>query len=246
MSPSAAAVRALWSINDSGAPILVALDAHGKTTARVPIAGARVEDWEAMAIGACPSGSCLFIADIGDNTARRSRITIYRLQEPDNAATSTSPVETFHATYPDGPHDAETILVGPSGRLFIVTKGETGPVALYAFPAELHANTANRLEKIGAGRAEGRVQAGERITDGAVSPDGRWVALRTLTTLHLHRAADLFAGNWKTSHRVDLTPIREPQGEGVSFVNETTLVLAGEGESRSEPGTLAYLKCTLD
>ena len=33
----------------------------------------------------------------------------------------------------------------------------------------------------------------ELITDGAVSPDGAWVVLRTRQGLTFHRAADLFA-----------------------------------------------------
>jgi hypothetical protein len=237
----------MWSLNDSGAPMLVALDSRGKTTARVRIDGARVEDWEAVATGACPSGSCVFIADIGDNAARRTRITIYRVPEPRPSAVAASATEAFHATYPEGPQDAETLLVAPAGRMYVVTKGgETGPVALYAFPAALQSKAPVKLTRIGAGNANARVTPAERITDGAVSPNGRWVVLRTLATLHFYRAQDLFAGNWKQSYRVDLAALKEPQGEGVTFVTDTTLALAGEGETKGDPGTLTFLTCTLE
>jgi uncharacterized protein YjiK len=33
-----------------------------------------------------------------------------------------------------GAHDAETLLAAPDGRLYIVTKGDTGEVALYRVP----------------------------------------------------------------------------------------------------------------
>ena len=73
----------LWTHNDSGKPILFALDARGAVTGRIEVTGATVEDWEAIAVGPCGTGSCLYIGDIGDNNASRKRITIYRLPEPD-------------------------------------------------------------------------------------------------------------------------------------------------------------------
>ena len=72
----------LWTHNDSGEAVIFALDANGSVTGSVRVSGARVGDWEAMAVGPCGAGSCLFIADIGDNEANRDRITIYRVPEP--------------------------------------------------------------------------------------------------------------------------------------------------------------------
>ena len=125
----------LWSHNDSGQPILTALDAHGRVTGQLRITGATVDDWEAVAVGACPGGSCVYVGDIGDNDARRKRITIYRFPEPAETDTAAAATDAFHATYPDGAHDAEALLVMPDQTIFIVTKGDTGAVALYRFPA---------------------------------------------------------------------------------------------------------------
>ena len=111
----------LWTHNDSGEPVVVSVDARGSVTGRVRLTGAAVEDWEAIAVGPCGTGSCLHVADIGDNEARRTRITIYRLPEPEAANGSASVADVFHATYPDGAHDAETPLVGADGRLYVVT-----------------------------------------------------------------------------------------------------------------------------
>ena len=79
-------------------------------------------------MGPCGTASCLHIADIGDNDASRDRVTIYRLPEPEGASGSAAATDSFHATYPDGPHDAEALLIDGNGRLYIVTKGETGPI----------------------------------------------------------------------------------------------------------------------
>jgi hypothetical protein len=192
-----------WAHNDSGVPVLFALDANGKTSARVTVEGAAVEDWEALAIGPCPAGSCLYIADIGDNDARRAHVTIYRVPEPAQPGGSAKVSDIFQATYPDGAHDAEALLVAPDGGLFIVTKGDTGHIALYKFPRELKANTTMRLERVGE-PIDPKPGATERITDGAISPDGKWVALRSKASLRFFEADEFLRGNFKESRRMDL------------------------------------------
>ena len=230
-----------WVHNDSSEPVLLALDTRGAVTTTLRISGAQVEDWEAVTVGTCGSGSCLFIGDIGDNDARRKRITIYRVQEPD-ASRTTATAEAIHATYPDGAHDAEALFASPDGQLFIVTKGETGARALYRFPRELKSGATVALERVGKGT---QVDKAGRITDGAMSSDGKWVVLRSNRTLHFYAADDLLAGNWREAGRVDLGAIGEPQGEGVAFGDKTTVYLAGEGGGKSQPGTFARLACRL-
>src|SRR5687768_11837050 len=52
----------LWSHNDSGQPIVHAVDvATGTERGRVRISNATVEDWEDVSVGPCPGGSCLYI-----------------------------------------------------------------------------------------------------------------------------------------------------------------------------------------
>jgi hypothetical protein len=235
----------LWSHNDSGEPVLFALDDKGRVIGRLSISGAAVEDWEAVAVGPCPSGSCIYVADIGDNDAERKRITIYRIPEPAEASGSAKVADVFHATYPDGAHDAESLLVNPEGRLLIVTKGDTGPVSLYRFPNELRSGTTSRLERVGV-RDQRPPAKNDRITDGAVSPDGRWIVLRTTESLTFYRAADLLAGNWRQAGRVALNAVGEPQGEGVTFASNDSLYLMSEGGGKKQPGAFARLTCTLN
>jgi hypothetical protein len=205
--------------------------------------GATVEDWEAVAVGPCQAGSCVYIADIGDNDARRKRITIYRVPEPAGAEDSVAVKEIFHATYPDGAHDAEALLVTPVGELFVVTKGDTAAVALYRFPRELRAGATHQLERVGNPRGPGKPVETERVTDGAVSPDGEWVALRTRRQLTFYRAAELTKGNWRESRKVDFSAAGETQGEGVAIGADGAVYLAGEGGGKSQAGTFARLMC---
>lgn len=228
----------LWTHNDSGKPVLTALDQQGAVTSQIAITNAAVEDWEAVAVGPCAGGSCLYVGDIGDNNGKRKRITVYRAPEPDASSRSVT-AEAFHATYPDGGHDAETLLIA-DGRLYIVTKGDTGPVAIYRFPAQLRAGATMQLERVV--QLVARPGEGERITDGSVSPDGKWVALRTREALMFY-PSELLAGSSRPATTIDLRPLKEPQGEGLALGADNVVFLAGEGGGKGQPGTFARFTC---
>lgn len=233
----------LWLHNDSGQPELFAFDAKGRALGRVTLEGAAVRDWEALATGPCDGGHCLYVGDIGDNDARRSHVTIYRLKEPATASGTAKVDGVFNAAYPDGAHDAEALLVAPDGTLHIVTKGDTGAVAVYRFPKALRAGSTLKLERVGAPLSKGQPGKADRVTDGAVSADGKWVALRTPGALALYDAGSFFKGDWTQAGRIDLTALGEPQGEAVSFGASGAIYVGGEGGGKKRPGTLAVMTC---
>jgi hypothetical protein len=230
----------LWAINDSGEAVVTALDAHGFVSGRVSLAGATVEDWEAIAVAACPAGSCLYIGDIGDNNRNRSRIAVYRLPEPSTTSGSVAVTEVFHASYPDGPHDAETLLVSPDGTMYVVTKGHQS--AIYRFPKDPQSGATSRLERVG-GSLSVKIGDELRITDGAVSQDGEWTVLRTSSSLAFYRSADFFSGQWRPAAQVDLAELREPQGEGVAIGKDGMVFVAGESGGKGQAGTFGQLSC---
>ena len=231
-----------WTHNDSSEPVLFALDGRGSVTGRLRLAGATAEDWEAVAVGPCASGSCIYVADIGDNGGGRDQITIYRVAEPRDV-TGSAQADVFHATYPDGARDAESLLVTTDGRLYVVSKGNKAPVSLYRFPNELRAGATMRLERVGEPRDPGAPAGPDRITDGAVSPDNRWVVLRGAHTLTFYRTADLLVGRWREAGRIPLASLKEPQGEGVTFGADGSVYVVGEGGGKGRPGTFARLSC---
>jgi hypothetical protein len=233
----------LWAHNDSREPVLVALDSKGAVVGHLRVSGAKVEDWEAIAIGPCPGATCIYVGDIGDNEAKRDNITIYRVLEPAESGDSVAVADVFRMAYPDGAHDAEALLVTPKGEMLIVTKGDTGPVALYRVPENAKPGGTVTLQPIGKPRQSRKAANDERITDGAISPSGAWVALRTNTAVLLYRTDDFMSGNWREAGRVSLKAISEPQGEGIAFGDEKTIYLVGEGGGKSQPGTFARLTC---
>jgi hypothetical protein len=243
LAPSRRTSDLLWTHNDSGQPVLYAIGTDGKQRGRVRVAAAGLEDWDDIASGPCPEGECLYIADIGDNDEARREITIYRVPEPAPHDETTRPAVAFHATYPDGPRDAEGFLVGPNGVMYVVTKGEGSPISIYRFVAA-GPNETGRLERV-AVIADTKVRRAQRVTDADASPDGKWIALRTLDTVEFHRAESLLAGNVDESIAIDVAKLAEPQGEGLAILSDGTLYLAGEAGNNGGGGTLARLSCKL-
>ena len=82
--------------------MLFAIDAAGTLRGRFRVPIERWGDWEDLAVGRCPSGDCLYIADIGDNSFARRRVQIYRVPEPDPRDAQTASPDVFNVSYPDG------------------------------------------------------------------------------------------------------------------------------------------------
>lgn len=244
VAASRAHAGTFWTHNDSGDPLLYAVDAQGRTAGRVRLAGASVEDWEDIALAPCPAGGdCLYVADIGDNDAERASITVYRVPEPAPGASESAPATAIRLRYPDGAHDAEALFV-LNGILHVVTKGESGPIALYRAPAGAGAGGEATLERIRA-LSDGTVERPERITSADASPDGRWVVLRTLHEATLYPAAELTGTGALSPRRVDLRGLDEKQGEGIAFTPDGSLLVTSEGGKKKQPATFARLSCTL-
>ena len=207
------------------------------------MAGASLEDWEDIARAPCPAGGdCLYVADIGDNKARRPSVTVYRVPEPAPGDARSAPAAALRLRYPDGSHDAEAMFV-LGGRIHIVTKGESGPIAVYRAPADAAPGAEATLERVRA-LSDDKVARPERITGADVSPDGRWIALRTLEAALFYPADALMGSGSPSPRRVDLRELDEKQGEGIGFAPDGSILLTSEG-SKKQPATFARLSCTL-
>lgn len=226
----------LFAINDSGKPLLTLLDRSGSIVRQVPVGGAQLVDWEDVSVGPCGSGTCVYIADIGDNRSSRSSIALLRMPQP-SAGTPSVQAEIFELVYPDGPHNAESAFITSEGLIFIVTKARKG-AALYRAPSPLTSGKPGTLTYVADIDAS-------RVTDADTSADGRWTALRTNDDLLFFKTADLVAGRTDGAIRVDLRQFGEPQGEGVTFGEGGEVYLVGEGGGRRRPGTFMRLECRL-
>jgi hypothetical protein len=186
-----------WVHNDSGdGPFLYAISRDGDREGIFKVPNAKSVDWEDIAWGPGPDGKgdCLYIGDIGDNDGRRNDCVVYRIREPrltEELSLSSKedplPVEgtviAREFVYPDGPHDAETLLVHPkTGAVYIVTKSSDGSSGVYKFPPEQAGDIQSKvtLTKIATLTVpEEFTLLPKRITGGCISPDGRKVVFCT-------------------------------------------------------------------
>ena len=113
----------LWLHNDSGdSAILYAVDTTGASIGSIELDTPAL-DWEDMSTVLFPnSPPYIYVGDIGDNALARAQISIHRIIEPENLDESPS-FQTYMLSYPDGPHNAETLMVHPiTGHVYILTK----------------------------------------------------------------------------------------------------------------------------
>ena len=210
----------LWVHNDSGGGAKVfAIDTKGDLLGACTVRGAAIRDWEDIAIGPGPDPNqqCLYIGDIGDNQAKRPEVVVYRVAEPKvDAATAfgtmtIGPAEAIRLAYPDGPRDAETLLVDPLTRdIYIISKREL-PSKVYraGFPQPLVGRT--RMEAVTT-LPWGFAVAGD------VSPDGREVIVRGVFNAALWtRPAGEPLWHAFSGKQTRLPLAHEPQGEAICF-----------------------------
>jgi hypothetical protein len=158
----------LWTSNDSGGgPVLYAIGASGATLATYTVRNASAHDWEGMAAASSGSAHYLYIGDIGDNGKKRSTIAVFRVVEPSAPRNGTLDATGFTFRYPDGPHNAETLLVNPTTlRIYVVTKDTKGGV-IYAAPPSPSPSAVNTLSRVGT--------APVTLSDGAFLDGSRFV-----------------------------------------------------------------------
>jgi hypothetical protein len=232
----------LWAHNDSGdKPRVFALGAQGEHLGIYTLLGAQAVDWEDMAVGPGPQAGreYLYLADIGDNLARRETKTVYRIPEPKVSAgqapieSALAGAEAIQLRYPDRPRNAETLLVDPVSRdLYIVTKQEE-TVSIYraAYPQPI--DRVLTMEDCGRLALSG-------VVGGDVSPDGSAILLKTYAALFVaHREpgerldAALIRGGFE---RLPYTP--EPQGEAVTWTPDGGAYFTLSEEREGTPAVL--------
>lgn len=180
--------------NDSGdGARFFTITETGEKLAEFSLVGATNVDWEDVALGPGPAPGVdyLYFGDIGDNSADRAEITIYRVAEPEVSATQApvsstiEAVESFVFTYPDGARDAETLLVDPVfGHLYLVSKSSMSAARIYRADAPFVSGGTRTLSYVG---SLGSGLDTLFVTGGDVSANGELVAVRTYTKVALWR-----------------------------------------------------------
>jgi hypothetical protein len=227
--------------NDGGHPASIyALDVTGSLVGELPLEGTRNEDWEDIATGDCQAGSCIYLADVGDNGGSRKTITLYRLKDPGTYTGDPAVPDAFPMVLPNGPRDIEALFILPGEEAYLLTKGRRHGATLYRYPPPLRKDEPVVLEPVQT-LSDGPLSLPQQFTGADASPDGRLVALRTYSSLEFFRVEEgrlmpLRGG------KVDLRTLNEAQGEAVGLGPNGEVALSSEG-LLMRGATMALLQC---
>ena len=191
-----------------------------------------------------PDGT-LWVADTGDNynaAVRRTTIAVWKL-----APGAKRPV-IYRMTYPDGPHDAEALLLDGDGTPVIVTKELSGGAEVFVPSRPLVASAAQGVPLVRAGsvRLPGSQTPNfldsigrQVVTGGAVSPDGRHAVLRTYADAWEYDVTDGDVVKALLDGVPRQTPLpSEPQGEAIAYTPDGSAFVTAPDQPFGQPSTL--------
>jgi hypothetical protein len=168
-------------------------------------------------------------------------VTVYRVVDGPAVESRSLAAETLTFRYSDGAHDVEAMYVMPNGTMYFITKrplkdpaGRLRPALVFSLPASAwdadSVVTAALVDSLALVPGTGPIRM---ITDAALAPDGRHLAVRTYTELWLF-ATDPESGRVRADVRptiCDLSQLEERQGEAVAWLDATgRLLLMSEGQ----------------
>jgi hypothetical protein len=184
-----------------------------------------VRDCEDIAVGPGPAKdkSYVYMADIGDNGSSYSFVNIYRIPEPPLPQSPDSVMKLNSATlfvkYPDGAHDAETLMIDPVEKLFYIVTKRHKTVGVYTAPLAFNNKDTVTLTKRCELRFRG-LQPFKWIVSGDISKDGSQVVLKSYSKVYYWKRE----GNepiWITLQRKPKLPQYEQErlGEAIGFAD---------------------------
>tara|TARA_R110001592_G_scaffold125077_2_gene334305 strand:+ start:2740 stop:3663 length:924 start_codon:yes stop_codon:yes gene_type:complete len=236
----------LWTHNDSGGePIVYLMSKTGANASNARLEGARNTDWEDIAMGPGPDDAIqyLYVGDIGDNSARRSNLTIYRVAEPNlnvpniPSTQTLSNVEAINYVYSNGSRDAESLMVDPLTKdIYVVSKRES-QVGLYVLPypqSVIEMDTAEFLVNM----------PYSGFVGGDISLDGSEILIKTYFEIyHWPRANGVTVKDALTAEKPSrLIYTAEPQGEAICFSTDGSGFYTVSEKNSADPVPLFFYR----
>jgi hypothetical protein len=229
----------LWTLSDSGNPAEVFLiDTHARIRLVCKLSKVNNRDWEDIALGAGPEAgkNYVYVADIGDNSARYEVKFIYRFPEPllaDVKDRIITQFDTLTLRMPDGKRDAETLMIDPSTHdLFLISKRESA-VHVYQvhYPFGRGIIVPDKICEI----------PFSLIVGGSISADGREVLLKDYVRIYYWKKSvheklqDMFSRK-----PIELPYDPEPQGEGIAWALDSTGFYTVSESPHGQQGQLKF------
>jgi len=181
-----------------------------------------VVDVEDIALSGGPEkgSGYVYLGDIGDNNAIRKYVTVFRIKEPALPAAGAAAnveAEPLFLKYPDGAHDAETLMADPLDQLLYIVSKREDSVIVYSTPLDFKSSDTVVLQKRAKLYFPGSGEV-KWITAGDISQDGQQVLLKTYAQVFYWKRQPN-EGIWQTLERSpSILPYTvEPQGEAIAF-----------------------------
>lgn len=210
-----------WTHNDSGGrPTLYEVSRDGSLVDSLPLPHLKNRDWEALS---SRDSTTLFIGDIGNNANARTELTIYRIdpRQPNDFQPITfhyANQQSFPATKDTRNFDSEALFFAKDS-LFLISKNRSEPrrfVNLYGLPAKTGDYALTPIDS---------VFLKSMVTDAALSPDGRTLAVLAYGKIFFFDQTKNRVG---FQHPTRCLRVPRGQTEGLTFVNNTDLVMTNE------------------
>jgi len=211
----------LWMHNDSGdgSYVFGINDSTGKLVATLNYSR-EVRDCEDMAMDY--KDNSIYIGDIGDNNAKRKYIAIYKMSEPalsykEKKQQIAVNASALYLKYPDGPRDAETLMIDPVEKLLYIVSKREDSVSVYTAPLNYKSNDTITLKRMCRLHFNG-FGFSKWITAGDISADGTQILLKNYTNVYYWKRKN-HEPVWQTMQRkpVELPYTMEKQGEAICF-----------------------------
>jgi hypothetical protein len=234
-----------WAHNDGGhEPRLFALRADGgvhvprshagsKAWPGTLVLGASNVDWEDIAL----ADGVLYVADVGDNHAKRSDLGVYVVNEPNPDAETTHTLHFIPVAYPELTTSAAKrrgfdceALFADGGKLYLLTKhpragkpNESRDGSHLYRLATFDPTRANLLQHVS---THPRIRS---ATGADLSPDGARLAVLTYERVWIFerpaRGDDWFAGK---ASAIALPRADALQAEAIAWIDDATLLVGSE------------------
>ena len=230
----------LYTHNDSGGdPDIYMIDTMGRYQGKIHLQGTTNKDWEDIAVGPGKDGELpyIYVGDIGDNKAKRDKVQVYRFPEPAQLQEEiTVNPEKITLTYPDGPRDAETLLVDPwNGDLLVLSKRDTSNTLYRAAADQLAAGEVvlEKIMKLPVTMAVG----------GDISADGKQVLIKNYWAVYYWEREEGESLEEALKRKPVQLPYKpEPQGEAIGFsASGDRYYTLSESRFRIKPVLYQYL-----
>jgi hypothetical protein len=197
----------LWTHNDGGGrrrQILYGVNRSGELLATFPVTGVELSDWEDIAND---DKDNLFIGDIGNNDAKRNRLFVHRVHEPNahGPRVELKPEMSWELRFPGEPFDCESLFIQDQVGYVISKMFNDQHAVIYKFSLA-PTNKPIVLEEVA------KLPVTSPVTGAALSKDNRLLGLVSKSWVYVFKINGDVASAGRAHHHRVKAPVKDLEG----------------------------------